>query len=337
MPPHRRRPVPTSGQTPPVRRPKVAGLRNKPTHTEPPAAPEPVDSADTVEDKVEVETPDTEERVSGVLTGVLGESPAPDEPASEADSDAEPEPKPEPKPRRKAADEPTTRSTPRPAGKRRTAGSARPTDLAAAEKGAGTQSRRPGRHVRVDDRPTRSPSQRQLSVAIVLAVVAVVLGGLAVFFRGQVDNLTSGDSNSALTDSAGTSQVVGQLSDAIKKTFSYNYTDMGATEKVVKEVLSGKALCEYNLLFTELKQYAPQQKIILATTVREIGVVRLEGDRAEALVYIDQQSTRADVNKTVYVGGQFAVRAQRVDDRWKITKFDMFGQALVNGKQAPTC
>jgi Mce-associated membrane protein len=334
VPPHRRRPVPTSGQTPPVRRPKVAGRRNRPIHEEPPVAPESVEPAEPVESD-EVEEPDTEQRGSGVLTGVLGEPPARDEPVTESDEQAT-EPEPAPRPRQKA--DATTSVTPRPAGKRRTAGSARPTDLAAAEKGAGTQAKRAGRHVRVDDdRPTRSPAQRQLSVAIVLAVVAVILGGLAVFFRGEVDNLTSADSNSALTDSAGTSQVVGQVSDAIKKTFSYNYTDLDATEKVVKQVLSGKALCEYNLLFSELKQYAPQQKIILATTVREIGVVRLEGDRAEALVYIDQQSTRADVNKTAYVGGQFAVQAQRVDNRWKITKFDMFGQALFNGKPAPTC
>jgi Mce-associated membrane protein len=327
----------------------VAGLRNRPSHEEPPEAP--------VEDQAPA---DTEERESGVLTGDLGDSPADtrDEPAgteptadldvetdldeTEPDEDetpAEPVAKPRPKAAatRAAAPAPKATAPARPAGKRRTSGATRPTDLAAAEQGAGTQPKRAARHVRVDDRPTRPRAQRQIAVAIVLAVVAVVLGGLAVFFRGQVDNLTSGDSNSALTDSAGTSQVVGQLSDAIKKTFSYNYSDLDSTEKAVKEVLSGKALCEYNLLFGELKQYAPQQKIILATTVREIGVVRLEGDRAEALVYIDQQSTRADVGKTVNVGGQFAVQAHRQDDRWKITKFDMFGQALINGKPAPTC
>ena len=170
-----------------------------------------------------------------------------------------------------------------------------------------------------------------------LAVVAVVLAGLAFFFRGKADALTSGDSNTALTDSAGTSQVIGQLSNAIKQTFSYNYTDLDATAKAVKENLTGKALCEYNLLFGEVKQYAPEQKIVLATTVREIALVRLEGDRAEALVYIDQSSTRVDVNKTVAVGGQFAVMAQRQGDHWKITEFDMFGQPLFNGKPAPKC
>lgn len=223
----------------------------------------------------------------------------------------------------------------RPAGKRRSTGRARPTDLAEAE--SESDDRRRSRHAKATERPARTKTQTQTSVAVILVVFAVVLAGLAVYFRGKANDLTSGDTNTALTDSATTSQVKGQLSNAIKQTFSYNYTDLGATERAVKENLTGKALCEYNLLFGEVKQYAPQQKIVLDTTVRELGIVRIDGDRAEALVYIDQLSTRVDVNKTVAVGGQFAVQAKRDGDHWKITEFDMFGQPLFNGKPAPTC
>lgn len=222
----------------------------------------------------------------------------------------------------------------RPAGKRRSTGRARPTDLEEAESDAGTDRR--SRRPRVAER-TRTRAQSQISVAIILVVVAVILVGLAAFFRGKANDLNSADNNTALTDSGATSQVTSQLTNAIKQTFSYNYTDLGSTEKAVKENLTGKALCEYNLLFGEVKQYAPQQKIILDTTVRELAVVRIDGDRAEALVYIDQLSTRVDVNKTVAVGGQFAVQAHREGNHWKITEFDMFGQPLFNGKPAPTC
>jgi Mce-associated membrane protein len=339
VPPHRRRPAPSAGQAPPIRRPKVAGLRNRPEQRTDEAHDEPV-----------------EERGNGVLHGLLGTPPAQDaeettvlprvpeeidpetnEPPpvtddSEADSDADPEPveaatKTVPKPR----PEPT-----RPAGKRRATGTSRPTDLSAAESDAGAEPRR-SRHAQDDERPTRTKAQTQISVAILLVVVAVVLAGLAVFFRGKANDLTSGDTNTALTDTATTSQLKGQLTTAIKETFSYNYTDLGSTEKAVKENLTGKALCEYNLLFGEVKKYAPEQKIVLDTTVRELAVVRIDGDRAEALVYIDQLSTRVDVNKTVAVGGQFAVQAHREGDHWKITEFDMFGQPLFNGKPAPTC
>jgi Mce-associated membrane protein len=395
--PHRRRPAPTAGQAPQIRRPKkVAGLRNRTEqsageHSDveldqesvknllngvrgtPPASRRRAGADDLAaetavlpritDDEPPAELEVEPEADEPAITGVLDTEPAepeidPDtnEPPAKADVDTEDAPvrtgrKRRPatrtdteeapvKRRPTAAAAPATKprtDTIRPAGKRRTQGAARPTDLEAAETDTGAESKRSSRHARTDDRPTRTRAQTQISLAIILTVVAVVLAGAAVFFRGKVNDLTSGDSNTALTDSATTSQIKGQLTTAIKQTFSYNYTDLDSTEKAVKENLSGRALCEYNLLFGEVKQYAPQQKIVLDTTVRELGVTRVDGDRAEALVYIDQLSTRADVNKTVAVGGQFGVRAQRVGDHWKITEFDMFGQPLFNGKPAPTC
>ncbi|MFL6118299.1 hypothetical protein [Actinophytocola sp.] len=364
MPPHRRRPAPSTGQAPPIRRPKVAGLRNRPDRHEP-------DDQDPREADLRTGLDEHEEapqRVSGVLNGLRGTPPTraadedtaaetavlpritddipeditddepeqvvedvpevdlgTNEPPAAVDDEEDPEARPRPRPRPAAT---------RPAGKRRSTGTARPDDLAEAE--SVTEARR-SRHAKAAARPGRTPAQNQISTAIVLAVVAVILIGLAVFFRGKANELDGGDTNTALTDTATTSQIKGQLTNAIKQTFSYNYTDLASTEKAVKDNLTGKALCEYNLLFGEVKQYAPQQKIVLDTTVRELAVVRIDGDRAEALVYIDQLSTRVDVNKTVAVGGQFAVQAKRDGDHWKITEFDMFGQPLFNGKPAPTC
>jgi Mce-associated membrane protein len=330
VPPHRRRPAPTSGQSPPIRRPKVAGLRNRP---DTPRDQEQVPEEQLAEEHLAEEQPERES-MSGVLDGVIGAEP--DDPA-----EPEPEPRPKAEPKPKAKPQPRPQPSPagsRPAGKRRATGTARPANLEAAEAGADAGIRRPARHAKVTDpKPERTIASRQVSVAVVLAVVAVILAGLAIFFRGKATDLTSADSNTALTDSASTSQVISQLSNAIKTTFSYNYTDLDSTAKAVKATLTGNALCEYNLLFGEVKQFAPEQKIILATTVREIALVRLDGDRAEALVYIDQSSTRVDTKKSVAAGGQFVVMAHRDGDQWKINEFDMFGQPLPNGKPAPKC
>ena len=221
----------------------------------------------------------------------------------------------------------------RPAGKRRATGTTRPADLTEAE--ARTKSHR-ARAARVEDNP-RKRAATQLSVAVVLTVVAIVLAGLAVWFRGESDGLRSADSNTALTDSGATSEVVGQLKSAIEETFSYNYTDLQSTQKAVDETLTGKARCEYDQLFGQVKTLAPKQKIVMVTAVRDIALIRLDGDRAEALVFIDQSSTRVDVNNSVAGEAQFAVLAHREGDAWKITEFNMFDQPLVNGQPAPKC
>lgn len=330
MPPTRRRPSPTSGQAPPIRRPKVAGRRNRPAgsaDSEVAEVTEVTDESTQRVDAVPAEPEDLPTSVSGDVLETEAPAPAPG-PKATPRPRPKPAPKPEPKPRPADGDR-------RPAGKRRATGSTRPASLAAAEADTGTDAR--VRPTRAEPVVERSRASRHLSAAIVIGVVAVVLAGLAVWFRGEADNLTSGDSNRALTDPGQTSQAVGQIKDAIETTFSYNYTDLESTQRAVETQLTGKARCEYDLLFKALKEQAPAQQSVLATTVRDIALVRLEGDRAEALVFIDQSSTRADVNNSASVAAQFGVHAQKQGDQWKITQFNMFGQPLVDGKPVPEC
>ncbi|MFL6118301.1 hypothetical protein [Actinophytocola sp.] len=156
---------------------------------------------------------------------------------------------------------------------------------------------------------------------------------------GEAKQLVEGvdPGNEALSDPVRTREVTQYLNTAIAETFSYDYRNLSQTESSVDKYLAGDARCVYDALFGEVKRLAPEQMIVLETTVRELALVHLDAGAARALVYIDQQSTRADVNKTVTVGGQFAITARRDGDHWKITEFDMFGQPFFNGKPAPTC
>jgi Mce-associated membrane protein len=193
---------------------------------------------------------------------------------------------------------------------------------------------------------------------VALVVVAVLLAGAALWARsvaddradeanrltrtaaradGEARQLVENADNEALSDAEGTRQVVDQLTTAVETTFSYDHTDLESTANAVEEHLTGDARCAYDALFAEVKRLAPEQKIVVTTTVREIALVSLAGDRAEALVYIDQQSTRADTNRSAYVAGQLAVRALRDGDRWKVAELDLFDQPLANGEPAPTC
>jgi Mce-associated membrane protein len=227
--------------------------------------------------------------------------------------------------------------SPRPSGKRRATGIRVPQDLAAAERGQDADD---------DAVDERSPEEvaaaarnRSINLAITLAVVALVFAGLALWFRGEANSLTGGadGTNHALTDSAATSEVQGKLTVAIEKTLSYNFTDLDATAKAVKDNLAGNAVCEYDKLFGQLKELAPAQKLVLTTKVRQLGVTRLDGDKADLLVFVDQSTTRTDQNQTTASGAQFGIRAEKIDGAWKITDFDMLDQPLPDGKPAPSC
>lgn len=153
-------------------------------------------------------------------------------------------------------------------------------------------------------------------VAALLAVT-VVLAGLATWFGVEAYGAFYG--NRALADQAGTSEVNGQITDGVEKIFSYDFADTGKTERAAKDLLVGRAVGEYEQLFTTVKQQAPIQKLVVTTTVKASSVTRLEGDRAEVLLFVDQNATRTDIGGEPSVGpAQVVISAERHGDQWKI-------------------
>lgn len=292
MPPRRR---PGQDRQPPARRPRrVAGLHH-PTRDNPGQEPE------------------ITETEAAERTEVMPRIPAEPEPAPAPQAPAEPErqrpagerrPRPTPKPRADAE--------PAPAAERRRAASVADT---ADETVSSAGRQRPG-----------------LAVPLALAVVTVVVGGLAVWFGVQWSHARGSSSNTALVDAATTSEVAGQVTSAINTVFSYDYTNLAKTEQAVPKLLTGTALCQYNELFKQVKAQAPGQKLVLTTTVQDKGVELLQGDRARVLLALDQHDTRAQTNQTTDAQAVIAVNATRQGGTWQISSIDTF-----NGANPTSC
>jgi Mce-associated membrane protein len=166
--------------------------------------------------------------------------------------------------------------------------------------------------------------QRTLVLPIVLAVVAVLIGGLASWFGVQWSHARSTVANTALVDTAGTAEVSGEVVTAVNTILSYNYTNMQKTETAVGRLLTGKALCQYNLLYKVVKQQAPSQKLVLTTTVQAKGVEMLQGDTARVLLLVQQTDTRASTNQTSTSQSMIAVNTVKQGGTWKISNIDTF-------------
>jgi Mce-associated membrane protein len=161
----------------------------------------------------------------------------------------------------------------------------------------------------------------------------VLLGGLATWSGLEWSHLRSGAAaNTALADSAGTSEVVGQVTSAVNTTFSYDYTNVGKTEKAAQSLLTGAALCQYNAIFKLIQQDAPSQKLVVTTTVTSTGVQMLEGDQARVVMMVNQKDTKVSTNQPVASQAALAVNAVKQDGKWKISNIDTFnGQAATPG------
>jgi Mce-associated membrane protein len=317
VPPSRRQP-PRS--TPPVRRPRVAGLRkpgatdgsgtsSAPVKATPSPAPRPqppvAEPAPEVVSEASVVEPEAEVTVEAVE--------APEE-ALEASKVTEvPSESSEPSDASEAAAKPSPRA------KVRDTGQAKPHDIDEAEADvaadeSGAETAKP-----------KSKASWQLVLAGVLVVVGLLLAAGAVIFKIQADDVSRSTNNTALLDVARTAQVKDQVSKATEALFSYDYnniakTETAAADRLVNDEVRGK----YNLLMGEVKRLAPQQKMVVTCKVTRSAVIRLEGDRADVMVFVDQSSTRADTNKTTAGSAQLHLNAELQGDKWKITAMNTY-------------
>lgn len=163
------------------------------------------------------------------------------------------------------------------------------------------------------------PKRSALPLVAAGFVAAFVLACLAVWFGVETYRSSAATANEALVDQAATSEVNGQMSDAAAKIFSYDFADTGKSEQAAKNLLEGDAIKEYEQLFATVKQQAPAQKLVVTTTVKASSVLRLEGDRAEVLLFVDQNATRTDNGQNQVGPAQVVFNAKKHGDQWKVT------------------
>ncbi|MFI9450979.1 hypothetical protein [Amycolatopsis sp. NPDC052450] len=171
----------------------------------------------------------------------------------------------------------------------------------------------------------KKSGSRQLILAGALVVVGLLLAATAVLFKIQADEVSSSTNNTALLDVAKTAQVKDQVAKATEALFSYDYNNIAKTETAAGDLLvNDEVRAKYNLLMGEVKRLAPQQKMVVTCKVTRSAVIRLEGDRADVMVFVDQSSTRADTNKTTAGSAQLHLNAELQGDKWKITAMNTY-------------
>jgi Mce-associated membrane protein len=179
-----------------------------------------------------------------------------------------------------------------------------------------------------DDGAARRDGGRHARPLVVLAVLTVLLGGFAAFAATRTADLRDVPAahNTALTDIARTSEVKGQVTQAVEAVFSYNFADARALDLAVEKHLTGRAVEQHDEMLAAVRKEGPKQKLVLTTTVTAGGVELLDGDRARVLLYADQSNTRtATKEETTYAAAMLAVDAVHEDGTWRIAGIDTFG------------
>jgi Mce-associated membrane protein len=154
---------------------------------------------------------------------------------------------------------------------------------------------------------------------LVLAL-ALALAGVGVLAFTDRQRETSPSANRVLLDAQATTKVTGDVSSALATIFSYRHGDTASTERAAARLLEGKAAQQYRGLFAQVKKQSPAQKLDLNTRVVRAGVSRLNGDTAQLLVFLDQQSTRNGKAAGGTAAAQLVVTAHLRDGQWRIAE-----------------
>ncbi|MFI1091193.1 hypothetical protein [Streptomyces sp. NPDC020917] len=168
-----------------------------------------------------------------------------------------------------------------------------------------------------DPPPRRRRWPRRRTVATALLALAVLLAGVLLYAAQQLKD-PAATGNRALTDTAATDQVSGDVSNALSRIFAYTPQDTQSTAQAARDLLAGPAATQYQQLFSRIRQQVADQKLTLTTRVVRAGVVSLTSGRARLLVFLDQTAQRAGGTATS-AAAQLSVTAEYSGGRWRIT------------------
>lgn len=160
----------------------------------------------------------------------------------------------------------------------------------------------------------------RLRTVPVLAGALAVLLVLAVFFGVSTLALRSSPAaaNTALTDVGTTSEVANQLGDALETVYSYDFARLDENERAAREVITTEFSTEFDRLFAQVRELAPQQQAVVSATVAVSAVQQIDGDRAVLVAFMNQQATTVANAEQAAAAGRLTVTGERVDGRWKI-------------------
>ncbi|MFE2973437.1 hypothetical protein [Streptomyces sp. NPDC059258] len=176
-------------------------------------------------------------------------------------------------------------------------------------------------------RPRPTASRLRITLPAVLCALTVLLGAFAVWAFASASSLRDEPArqNSALTDIGRTSEVKGRIGEAVGAVFSYDYASPARSDRAASTYLTGRAVQQHKDMLADVRKQAPDQKLVLTTTVTGSGVEFLDGDRARLLIFADQSNTRTGKDEeTTYAAAMFAVDAVRRSDAWLIAAIDTF-------------
>lgn len=161
---------------------------------------------------------------------------------------------------------------------------------------------------------------RQRMAVVAAAAVLVAAGGTTLALIG--DEPAAPDDNVAFVEPAETAELLQQVGVLAADVFTIRQGKVAASRKRADQALIGSAVRTYDELYGPQLRLAAKEGLTLVTTIRSLGVIRLEGDQAEVLLFADQTATTRD-GRSGTGAAQVSLRVEQSGGTWKISGIEL--------------
>ncbi|HVW80902.1 MAG TPA: hypothetical protein VHB69_08205, partial [Mycobacteriales bacterium] len=105
---------------------------------------------------------------------------------------------------------------------------------------------------------------------------------------------------------------------AIVPLLSYDYRHLDADQSKAEKYLTDSYRKSYDSLFAVIKQNAPGTQTVITTKVVESGIVRVDGDRVQVLLFVDRPTTNKASTTPIPYQDQVTATMQKVGGSWLV-------------------
>lgn len=167
---------------------------------------------------------------------------------------------------------------------------------------------------------TRTFGTVQRRTAAVATGVLLLAGGAATVLDGDESDGANG--NVAFVDPAASEALLHEVGELATAVFTIRPGRVAATKKKAQEGLVGSAVETYDELYRPQLRLAAKEGLALVTTVRALGLTRLDGDEAEVLLFADQTAVAKD-GRSGTGAAQISLRVEESDGTWRIAGIEL--------------
>ncbi|WGL54239.1 DnaJ domain-containing protein [Nocardioides sp. BP30] len=158
-------------------------------------------------------------------------------------------------------------------------------------------------------------------VAVVALATAVLAGVLSTRHPAdrivQADTQLSGGSKvTQIEDRAVAAQAAAK--EAIVPVLSYDYRKLDADQKTAESYLTDSYRKTYDKTFALIKKSAPGVQTVVTTKVVDTGIIRVDDDRVQVLLFVDRPTTNKATTTAIPYQDQVTATMEKVGGDWLI-------------------